>query len=142
MAEKLKNGRKNTVRTIQVRIYEEEDKIISSILKKKKYSKLNESKIIRYALHEFKKNNRFEATESFIPVFRLLVDATLNMSRTTANLNQIAHHLNSNKSIEAQELIKTINELREFDREVFQTVKELRDEVQTMANGIYYDPNL
>lgn len=142
MAEKPKSGRKKTVRKVQVRIYEDEDKILNSILSKKKYSNMDESKLIRYAIHEFKKNNRFEATENFIPVFRLLVDATLNMSRTTANLNQIAHHLNSNKSVEAQELIKTINDLREYDREVFETVKELRDEVQTMANGIYYDPNI
>ncbi|MFY9075652.1 hypothetical protein OZZ08_11895 [Malaciobacter mytili] len=123
---------------VYARLDEEQYNFIMKKLAQKKYSDLDMSKLIRYSLDEFFKNNRFEATETYNVLFRVLVDLTLDMSRISGNLNQIAYQLNSKNDVENKEIIETLNELSFLYKELFENHKNLKDEVQKMSNGIYY----
>lgn len=50
---------------VYARLEEKQFDFIIRKLKQKKYCDLDMSKLIRYALDEFFKNNRFEATETY-----------------------------------------------------------------------------
>ncbi|WP_424686512.1 MAG: hypothetical protein ACNI3H_00590 [Halarcobacter ebronensis] len=123
---------------VYARLEEKQFDFIIRKLKQKKYCDLDMSKLIRYALDEFFKNNRFEATETYNILFRVLVDLTLDMSRVSGNLNQIAYQLNTKETVENKEVIETLNELSHMYKELFENHKNLKEEVQKMSNGIYY----
>lgn len=123
---------------VYARLEENQYTFIDKKLNQKKYSDLDMSKLIRYALDEFFKNNRFEATETYNILFRVLVDLTLDMSRVSGNLNQIAYQLNIKENLDNKEIIETLNELSHIYKELFDNYKNLKEEVQKMSNGIYY----
>lgn len=129
---------KKKVFRVYARLEEDQYTFINKKLNQKKYSDLDMSKLIRYALDEFFKNNRFEATETYNILFRVLVDLTLDMSRVSGNLNQIAYQLNIKENLDNKEIIETLNELSHIYKELFDNYKNLKEEVQKMSNGIYY----
>ena len=133
----MSNEKKKDFR-VYARLEEKQFDFINKKLQQKKYCDLDMSKLIRYALDEFFKNNRFEATETYNILFRVLVDLTLDMSRVSGNLNQIAYQLNTKETVENKEIIETLNELSHMYKELFENHKSLKEEVQKMSNGIYY----
>lgn len=117
---------------IKSRIDDEEMKFYEKQLSKKVHSKLDMSKLIRLSLKQFFTNNRFEATETFNALYKVLLHNTVDMSRVTGNLNQIAYHLNKKDDVDSQEIVKIINELAELHKKNFKNFKELKNEIQKM----------
>jgi hypothetical protein len=117
---------------IKSRLDDEEMKFYEKQLSKKVHSKLNMSKLIRMSLKQFFKNNRFEATETFHALYKVLLHNTVDMSRVTGNLNQIAYHLNKKDDVDSKEIVKVINELAELHKKNFENFKELKNEIEKM----------
>jgi len=57
---------------------------------------------------------------------------TVDMSRVTGNLNQIAYHLNKKDDVDSKEIVKVINELAELHKKNFENFKELKNEIEKM----------
>lgn len=117
---------------IKSRIDDEEMKFYEKQLSKKVHSKLDMSKLIRLSLKQFFINNQFEATETFNALYKVLLHNTVDMSRVTGNLNQIAYHLNNKDDVDSQEIVKVINELAELHKKNFDNFKALKNEVEKM----------
>lgn len=117
---------------IYARLDDEEMKFYEKQLSKKVHSKLDMSKLIRMSLKQFFANNRFEATETFNALYKVLLHNTVDMSRVTGNLNQIAYHLNKKDDVDSQEIVKVINELAILHKENFDNFKALKNEVEKM----------
>lgn len=117
---------------IKSRLDEREYEEVIKILSSKKFSNLDISKLIRLSLAQFKDNNRFEATETFNALYKVLLHNTVDMSRVTGNLNQIAYHLNKKDDVDSQEIVKVINELAELHKKNFENFKELKNEIEKM----------
>ena len=117
---------------IYARLDDEEMKFYEKQLSKKVHSKLDMSKLIRMSLKQFFANNRFEATETFNALYKVLLHNTVDMSRVTGNLNQIAYHLNKKDDVDSQEIVKVIKELAILHKENFDNFKALKNEVEKM----------
>jgi len=117
---------------IYARLDDEEMKFYEKQLSKKVHSKLDMSKLIRMSLKQFFENNRFEATETFNALYKVLLHNTVDMSRVTGNLNQIAYHMNKKDDVDSQEIVKAINELAILHKENFDNFKALKNEVEKM----------
>lgn len=117
---------------IKSRLDEQEYQELTKLLSTKRFSKLDISKLIRLALAKFKDNNKFEAIESFNALYKVLLHNTVDMSRVTGNLNQIAYHLNNKDDVDSQEIVKVINELAELHKKNFENFKALKNEVEKM----------
>jgi hypothetical protein len=117
---------------IKSRLDEQEYQELTKLLSTKRFSKLDISKLIRLALAKFKDNNKFEAIESFNALYKVLLHNTVDMSRVTGNLNQIAYHLNKKDDVDSKEIVKVINELAELHKKNFENFKALKNEVEKM----------
>lgn len=117
---------------IKSRLDEQEYQELTKLLSTKRFSKLDISKLIRLALAKFKDNNKFEAIESFNALYKVLLHNTVDMSRVTGNLNQIAYHLNKKDDVDSKEIVKVINELAILHKENFENFKALKNEVEKM----------
>ena len=117
---------------IKSRLDEQEYQELTKLLSTKRFSKLDISKLIRLALAKFKDNNKFEAIESFNALYKVLLHNTVDMSRVTGNLNQIAYHLNKKDDVDSKEIVKVINELAELHKKNFENFKELKNEIEKM----------
>jgi hypothetical protein len=117
---------------IKSRLDEQEYQELTKLLSTKRFSKLDISKLIRLALTQFKENKRFQAIESFNALYKVLLHNTVDMSRVTGNLNQIAYHLNKKDDVDSQEIVKVINELAELHKKNFENFKELKNEIEKM----------
>ena len=117
---------------IKSRLDEQEYQELTKILSSKKFSNLDISKLIRLSLAKFKENNQFQATESFNALYKVLLHNTVDMSRVTGNLNQIAYHLNKKDDVDSQEIVKVINELAKLHKKNFENFKELKNEIEKM----------
>lgn len=117
---------------VKARLDDEEYKFYKSILAKKKHSNLDMSKLIRLALKNFIDNNKFEATETFNALFLVLLENTVDLSRVTGNLNQIAYHLNKGDTIENKEIVEYLNEFVEVHKKVYKDFLDLKIEIEKM----------
>lgn len=117
---------------VKSRLEEEQYKFILKQLSLKKYSNLDMSKLIRLALRDFFENKRFEATETFSALYQVLLHNTVDMSRVTGNLNQIAYHLNRKDDLDSKEIVSVINELGELHKKNFYNFRGLKDELEKM----------
>lgn len=117
---------------IYARLDDEEMKFYEKQLSKKVHSKLDMSKLIRMSLKQFFANNQFEATETFNALYKVLLHNTVDMSRVTGNLNQLAYHLNKKDDVDSHEIVKAINELAILHKENFDNFKALKNEVEKM----------
>ncbi|OCL86014.1 hypothetical protein AAX26_01664 [Aliarcobacter thereius] len=117
---------------ITIRLEDKEYNHYKSILAKKKYSNLDMSKMIRLALKNFTDNRKFEATETFNALYLVLLQNTIDLSRVTGNLNQIAYHLNKDDIIENKEIVEHLNEFTDIHKKVYKDFLNLREEVEKM----------
>lgn len=122
-------ARENIIKT---RLNDDEHRFYTKELKKIKHSNLDMSKLIRLSLDQFFKNNRFEATETFNALYKVLLHITVDLSRVTGNLNQIAYHLNKNDDVDSKEIVKAVNELAELHKKGFENYKGLKKEIEKM----------
>ncbi|MGP1561310.1 MAG: hypothetical protein ACTTIC_04390 [Helicobacteraceae bacterium] len=102
-------------------------------------SKQNKSQslIVRYALENFLKTKTIEESAKLENIFILLQELSIDLSRVPSNLNQIAHKLNMDESVDLARISVTINELYSLVKETSANLLALKKEIkQTRLKGM------